>query len=121
MRACPACELRLPQPDTAARVLQTQRHMLRKELPVEVLQECIEANDPELRVVLQECAQNISFIPRPALINPRARIFKWIEDVVDVDVDARRERRKDFEKDSVHIAAGLTDMRGIDEQNVVFR
>src|SRR5262249_17940359 len=86
---------------------------------MEVLDETVGQLNREGVVVLQERMQQIGFIPRAALIDPRFRIFERMKNVVEVDDHPRNQPWKNVEEDIVHIAAGLRDVRRIDEENIV--
>ena len=54
----------------------------------------------------------------PSLEHPGLRVVKGVEDVVEVDEDARREPWQHLKYEQVHIAADLGDMGRVDEQDV---
>ena len=59
--------------------------------------------DLERAVVLEEGSQQVSLVPRPALINPKCWILEGIKDVVEVNIDTGIEERQDLEKDDLLI------------------
>src|SRR5947209_10881740 len=78
-----------------------------------------EQRDLECSVVLEKAAQEIRLVPRPLSRRPDERVLEWPEDVVEVHVHARLQRRKDLEEKQVHFASPLRDVRGVDEENLV--
>jgi hypothetical protein len=107
--------LALLQPNAPAAILQTKGHVFDEELLVELLQECIEANDPEFRVVLEECSQHVKFVPRPPFIHPFFGILERVEDVMKMDVHTPREDRQHVKERAIYVAACLTDVGRVDK------
>src|SRR5579871_6536044 len=77
-------------------------------------------DDLKRRVVLKKRAQKIGLVPTPLLSNhPAFGVFKRIENVVHVNQHSGPEDGQNPEQIVVHIAAGLADMRRIQEENIV--
>ena len=86
---------------------------------MEMLHEGIHKHNAESAIILEECPQHITLVPRSTFIDPLLRIFEREEDVVEVNINALREGRKDFEEDTINVAVDLADVRGVNEQDVI--
>ena len=93
--------------------------MLFEESPVKMIQIGVEEHDSEGAIKLQEGPKGISLIPCASLIHPFHRVFKGIEDIMEMHIDAAFQAREDFEQNPVHVAIDPTYMRGIHEQDIV--
>src|SRR5881296_3415058 len=74
--------------------------------------------DLEGAVVLKKSAQQVRLVPCSAFIDPVARVFERIEDVMEMDVDAFLQERQDLKDDVIHVAARFGNVRRIDKQNI---
>ena len=83
------------------------------------LHKCIHENNAKCGVVLKKRSQHVGFIPSPPFVDPLLWVLKRIRNVMEVDMDSRRKARQNFKEDAVDITIDLTDMGGIDEQDVV--
>ena len=79
---------------------------------------CGEKHYLEIGVVLQERPQHVGFVPCSSLINPFPRIFKWVHDVVHVNIHSRLKRRQQIEEEMIDIAVDLCNVSRIDKQNI---
>jgi len=67
----------------------------------------------------QKRADHVLLVPAAVFAeHPFLWIFGGQEDVVDVDAHAAAQAREDFEDEVIDVAAGLGDVRGIDEEHV---
>ncbi len=75
--------------------------------------------DAKTAAVREQRAQQVLLVPVASFLDdPLPGIFVRQEHVVHMDANARCEPRQHFEEEMVHVAAGLRDVRGIDEQDV---
>ena len=86
---------------------------------MEMLHEGVHKHNAESTIVLEECSQHIYLVPRSPFIDPLLRIFEREKDIVEVNINARSEGRKDLEEDTIYVAVDLADVRGVNEQNVI--
>src|SRR4030095_3995281 len=74
---------------------------------------------PIIRISHQKSEQQVLLVPRPiAREDPVLWIFMWQKDVMKMQGKSRRQPRYDLEQDVVDVGSDLTDMAGIDEQQV---
>src|ERR1019366_3857804 len=77
-------------------------------------------HDLESVIVLEECAHEILFVPIASLVNdPPLGVFIGQEYVVNMDQHAWLQPRQYFENQIVHVAPGLSDVRAVNEKDVM--
>src|SRR4051812_13701424 len=108
-----------PEPEAAAGVVKEAGHQALQQPAMEGRQVAVEQGDREGTVVLEERPEQVLLVPGPVFVEPGARILEWVEDVVDMHVDARCEAREDLKQVVVDVAVELRDVRGVDEKQVV--
>lgn len=105
------CDL---QPQAAADAeawrLGAERHETPHRIGAVGLHEVVPEADPQVRVVLQERAQQIRFIPRHPQLEPLPRVFERVGHIVEVHQHAGFEARQELEQDVIDVAAGLGDV-----------
>ena len=86
---------------------------------METLHEGVHKHNAESVVVLEECPQHVHLVPRSPFKDPLLRVFKREKDVMEVNMNAWGEERKDLEEDTIYVAVDLAHVRGVNEHNVI--
>ena len=90
------------------------------QLTLSVREQAIPEHHLECRIIRQEGAQSIDFVPRSIVLEqPLPWILERVLYVVKMYQHALVEAGQDGKQLVVHIAGGLEDVGGVDEQDVV--
>src|SRR5262249_17867824 len=90
----------------------------REQLLMKELEERVEQNNLELRVVHEERPQEICFRPSSPAVYPVRRILERIEYVMEVDVHPRRETGQHLCEEVIDVAPDFCHVRRIDKENI---
>ena len=86
------------QPDATATIFETERHVAAESFLKKMFEIAIEEHYFERRIVFQEGPQHIRFVPSLAMIDPFARIFERIHDIVNMNVHPGLKGREDVKE-----------------------
>src|SRR5690606_32813709 len=95
-----------------------QRHVLREPIPMLFLNIGIEEHDFKSGTISQHGSNSVHFVPRASCAKPSFRVFERIKNIVDMDVDAGLEARKDGEHIVVNVAAGFQHVGAVNEKYI---
>src|SRR5439155_2391899 len=114
----PGVLLHLLQPQTSSRIQEAERQARFKCGSVILQQVCHEEPDFERAVVLEKCAQQVSFVPGPAFEYTSSGILERVKDIVKMDMYSLYEKRKNLEENVIHITSRFCHVGRVDEQNI---